>query len=220
MHFLTKSIAAIILAACAAGSALASTIYANKPDGEQAYTMGYLVDDTTTYGQVFKAPGGKLLDWTFYLTDGNDGNGSFVIAGWDGTKAVGPALYRHGFSYASGTDVATTIGGIGLDLGAGGSYVAYMTVAGVTDPYGGVYVSGSDADGGLKGYFAFLNSNGADPLKPGSDWEFNSVFVSNLQFKASFAAADADPAPVPEPGSLMLLAIGCVGLARLRARRA
>lgn len=213
MKTVIKSIVAMILAAGATAPALATIMSYSNTATDQIGTMGSFASDSTTYGEVFKAPGGRLVDWTFYLSDGRQGNGRFAIAGWDGGKATGPALYEQAFSYAPGMGVVpTTFSGINLDLVSGNSYVAYLTVGGVTDAYSSVNTNISSGDGGLGGYFAVLNTR-ADPLTLDEFWP--AWIDSSMQFKAGFTPLAA----MPEPGSLALLAIGCVGLAALRARK-
>lgn len=210
MNVILKSVVAMVLIAGVAGSALATTTYSNTP-GPNITSMGY--PDTTTYGEVFNAPGGNLQNWSFYLSGGNAGEGNFVITAWDGTKAVGPVLYQQGFSYTPGANVPMTFSGIDLELTTGSSYVAYMTVAGVDSPYSGVGTVGSNDNGGLGGHFAFLNSRGGDPLTDQSPW--STWHISNMQFSADFGDAAAD---VPEPASLAIFSVGLLGLAMRRKK--
>lgn len=184
--------------------------YANTPNG-QIFSMGY--PDTTSYGQTFSAPGGDLLNWTFYLTGGNSGSGRFVIADWDGSKAVGPELFNSSFSYAGGVQ-SVSFSGINLGMLAGNDYIAYMTIAGVDpdDAYSSVSVSGSSDDDGLGGEFRFLNSSGVDPLSLDNVW--NSWSVSDMQFSAEFGVSQ-----VPEPAMLSLLGLALFGLIGTRSRK-
>lgn len=202
MNLIAKSMVAMVLTAGVAGAALA-TPYSNTP-GLNINYMGY--PDTTTYGETFQAPGGNLQDWTFYLNGGNAGNGNFVIAAWDGNKAVGPVLYQQGFSYTPGANVPMTFTGIDLGLTSGNSYVAYMTIAGVNSPYSNVSTMGSQGDGGLGGHFAYLNSQGVDPLTLQKQWD--TFYIPNMQFSADFG----DAANVPEPASLAIFGLGIAGL--------
>lgn len=168
--------------------------------------------DTTSYGQVFNSAGGTLTDWSFYADSGNAGNLGLVISAWDGVKAVGPALYQSSvFSYAGGAQ-SLSFNGINKSFSAG-SYIAYLTVAGVNGAASNVGIAGSSTDGGMSGGFRFLNSDGVDPLTLDQSW--SNWNVANMQYSANFVSA----VPEPESLALMLAGLGLVGaVARRRVR--
>jgi hypothetical protein len=203
----TFSVAVALLFA----TSVSAVTYFNSNDST-IYNFGS--PDTTNYGQVFNinAGGGILADWTFWANSGNAGNLNLVVASWDGTQAVGPALYSSSiFSYAGGAS-ALAFTGIDASLEAG-SYISYITVAGIADPASYLGISGSNSDGGLGGGFRFLNSEGIDPLALNSSW--NSYYIPNMAFSANIVSPVA---PVPEPETYAMLLVG-LGLFGFMARR-
>ena len=136
-----------------------------------------------------------------------------VVANWDGARAVGPALYSSSVVSYGGGSSALSFGGIDTNLAAG-SYIAYLTVAGVANPVNSVAIGGSSGDGGLGGSFRFLNSGGADPLSVGSAW--SNWSVANMQYSANFSVA----APVPEPETWTMWGLGALALTFAVRRRA
>lgn len=168
--------------------------------------------DTTSYGEYFTAPGGALDSWTFWSQSVTAaGNLELVVASWNGTSAVGPALYTSAPIADSGaSNEALTFSGINLALATGQSYIAYMTIAGVASPVQGATIATSSTDV-LNGGGVFDNSNGADPLTPGSNsWANPSLYFT---YSATFG-----PAAVPEPAGAAVLAFGLIGLGFVRRR--
>jgi hypothetical protein len=171
----------------------------------------------TTFGQVFTAPESQLDEWGFLInTEGDSGNAKFVLANWDGTAAVGPALVESGeFALqASSVESFYTLGGIFTHLTVGKSYVAYFTVAGVSNPIGAALFGQSSQNGGLSGGDTF--ADGGDPLTSAVFWdqpvgEFNGNFI----FDASFST----PVTTPVPAALPLFATALGGVGFLGWRR-
>lgn len=169
--------------------------------------------DTTSYGQTFTIGSEQtLLDWEFYTNSGSAGNIGFVVAAWDGSKAVGPALYQTSVGFAGGLQ-DLTFAGINTTLAAG-DYIAYLTVSGVTTPASGVLFAASTSDGGLGGGFRFLNSNGVDPLTLGTPW--SSYSSRSLLYTANLVPTTP---PVPEPGALAMMLAGLAGVGLFARRR-
>lgn len=199
-----------LLAMAASAPAMAAT-YSNTHDGD-INSFGY--PDTTTYGQAFTAPGGVLNDWTFYDQDGSNDGARLVIAQWNGSQVVGGEMFSELTQTVTsvGGEYAHTYSGINLNLTAGSSYIAYITVAGVVDYTGDVLVGGSNSSP-LGGLFVFNNSGGADPLTNNNDWYTSGWSPANMQYTADFGA-------VPEPATWAMMMVGVFGLGgALRRRR-
>ena len=205
----------VIAAATFSGAAHADTVYSNADDGTSG--ISYMGDpDTTSYGQFFTAPGGVLKDFSFHAWSGASGNVALVVAAWDGSKAVGPALYTSApISYDGGSQFLGA-NGINLALTAGTDYIAYLTVAGVTSPVSGVTIAGSDTATGLGGGFRYLNSALVDPLTLNFDWSDYSA--QHLAYTATFGTATA--VPEPETYAMLLAGLGMMGVVARRRRQA
>jgi len=209
--FLPKGIlkfaSAVVLALVTSVSGAAT--FSNTADADNICCFG--LPDTTSYGQTFNLSQTSVLqDWSFFAAAGNSGNLRLVIAEWDGTKAVGSELYSGSFAYAGG-EQTLAFSGINLNLAAG-SYISYLTVAGVTGATNEVFTKGSQGDGGLGGGFRFLNTNGADPLTFSDNWD--SWYIPNMHFEANITAA----VPEPEIYAMMGLGLGLLGWAGRRRR--
>ncbi|MGK5077269.1 PEP-CTERM sorting domain-containing protein [Janthinobacterium sp. HLX7-2] len=199
---------------CCASIHAQATTYSNVGTiGNGINSLG--APDTTSYGETFTSLGGVLQDFTFYANSGASGNVGLTIAAWDGSKAIGPALYTSSpIAYAGGIQ---TLGanGINLTLQANADYIAYLTVAGITNPISSVTMQGSTGDGGLAGNFVYLNSDGANPL--GLDQAWSNFYVSNMTYTANITAA----VPEPETYAMLLAGLGLLGfLARRNAKSA
>ena len=189
-------------------SGLASaTIYSNSYDMD-IFPFGS--PDTTSYGQVFNSSGGVLTDWSFYASSGNAGDLQLVIADWNGSYAVGPALYTSSvFSYIGGSQTLQ-FSGINTNLPVD-DYIAFITVADLGNPASNVFMAGSYDDGGLGGGFTFANTNGVDPLVLGGWNSVGDWSPSNMQFSATMV-------PEPETYAMLLAGLGLLGFMARRRR--
>ncbi len=227
--------AAGFMICAAAWPAAASTVYSNTNDygtigafGGTYYSHDTLtyVTGSTAYGETFTAPGGNLTDWSFTIGSGYVGNYIFEVAAWNPTtaKTTGPALYTSPVtSYQGGVFAPATFSGLNVPLTAGDAYIAFITIAGVTNPTADTTLALSKSDGGLGGQFEFLNSNGADPLTYSGAWSGPTQtrnFVGplfSLQYSATFSNS-ATAVPEPADWTLIVGGLGALGLARLRRR--
>lgn len=201
----------LIAAATVCGATRADTVYSNSDDGTNA--ISYMGEpDTTSYGQFFTAPGGFLKDFSFHALSGTSGDVALVVAAWDGSKAVGPALYTSApINYEGGSQFLGA-SGINLALTAGNNYIAYLTVANIAMPVSYVTIVGSGTATGLGGGFRYLNSGLVDPLTLNEGWSDYSV--PHMAYTATFGTATA----VPEPGTYIMLLAG-MGMMGVVARR-
>ncbi len=159
----------------------------------------------STYGESFTSPGGILEDFTFYALSGKSGYAALTIAAWDGNKAIGPALYKSSpISYGGGTQ-AIGATGINLALQENTSYIAYLTVIGVTSPIPTATFQASSNNGGLPGKFFFPAAN-TDPLLTNQPWALSNI---NMAYTANITAA----VPEPETYGMLLAGLGLIGFA-------
>ncbi|MCX7205506.1 MAG: hypothetical protein NT086_05865 [Proteobacteria bacterium] len=145
-------------------NAAQASIYTNVTAGSGLISpLGTL--GVTSFGQHFVAPSDSLLQsFNFYASEGDRGNVSFVIAQWDGQKAIGPALFSlSNILYDAGSQHLGA-NNINLSLASGQEYIAYLTTANQPSPMANVFMESASNNGGLSGSFSALNSNGADPL--------------------------------------------------------
>jgi len=208
MMSLSKIACAVALFSVAAVSQATTYSNVSSASGNIIY---FGAPDTTSYGEAFNGVNGTLQDFTFYLQGGNAGNMFLTVAQWDGSKAVGPALYSSAISYGGGTQ-AVGASGINLALSAANNYIAYLTVAGASSPASSVTVGASSDSGNLAGgAFRFLNSGGTDPLTLSQAW--SSWSSPDMTFTANVSA-------VPEADSYAMLLAGLAVMGAVARRKA
>jgi hypothetical protein len=218
---LSGLISAILLSAAAllgAQTASAATYTNSASWNGSDNTFGFGSPDTTSYGEIFTAPSdGPLQSMGFLINaNGQSGNAKLVVAQWNGTQAIGPAIYTSAeFALDSSSGYQwNTVSGINAVLTTGSQYIAYFTTAGVSNPVGsGTFWASTDDHGGVGGDLAFANTNGVDPLSSLPTWTVtwaNSDFVYQAQFGT---------AVTPIPAALPLFASGLVALGVVGHRR-
>lgn len=182
--------------------------------------------DTATYGQTITADsaGGVLKSFTFYLT-GLDLNIRGYVFGWDGVKAVGPALadsgtFNIGDTFSGFKAVTVATGDVAL--AANQQYVLLLTSSGLQAGKFNSNTWGALTSNAYSGGELVFHNSGNDlsslSADPGWDCADGCGFAANggdLAFKAQIALA---PALVPEPAghALMLVGLGVALLTRLR----
>jgi hypothetical protein len=162
--------------------------------------------DTTNYGQVFNAPEAYLQGFQFYAISGYQGDFTFTVAKWDGTKAVGTALYSQELHYIGGAQLMA-VDQMNLNLTVGGSYVAYVTVANESSPLHQTTFAGSSSGGSIGQHFVFLNSSMQDPLANPTDWDTQEG--KSLAFSSRFSQTAL--VPEPETYAMLLAGLGLLG---------
>jgi hypothetical protein len=215
MHKVRLWVMALTLSALAS-PAMADVIYSNTADGQTIAPFG--APDTTNDGETFSLSSAATLSaWSFFATAGDAGNEELVVAAWNGSAAVGPALYTSAVNSSGGGPATLSFTGIGTTLSAG-NYIAYLTVAGVADPVSDVVLAAANGDGGLGGQFYYANTTGANPLTSPATWyslAADSPGIQQLQFSADFASASL----VPLPTTVWLMLSGLCGLGFLGRTR-
>jgi hypothetical protein len=197
-------------------SGWAGTEY-NNFSGYSDYWQPFGNPDTATYGETFSAPtsgGTSLTSFSFYMgtpVSPGDIQLSAYIATWTGSN-IGTVLYSSPMvDYANTGDAELTFDTGGLALSSGSEYVAFLSVSEYYGDSSGLsHVSqGSGIPGGgfvydnNSGDFAALYTGGwSGPTSP--DWAIDAEFGSSSS--------------IPEPGTVMLLGTGLVGLVALRRR--
>lgn len=186
--------------------AMANTLYSNGPinGGINAYTtnFGWEVSDSFTLAGASKVtafdggfwvyPGDSPTSTSWDITSGGPSNaGGTVVA--SGSGSYSSALLCGGCAY--GYDIyRSTISGLSVNLGAG---TYYLELFNATSAYGyPVYWDENDGPS-----TAYQQGNGNSPYTIGSQ------------------AFDVYGVPTPEPGSLMLLGSGVIGLAGMLRRK-
>jgi hypothetical protein len=200
---------------CAA-TCFAGTTY-NNFTGYDDYWHPFGNSETATYGETFTAPtngDNNLQSFGFYMGSAyvaGDIQLSGYIATWTGTQA-GSILYSSLMvDYANTGDAFLSFNTGGLNLTAGGSYIAFLSVSqyyglSVGEAYasdGGTIPGGSFAYFNNAGNFAELTSTAWDAAGQSPDW------AVDLEFNGG---------SVPEPASFLLLGAGLVGLAAVRRK--
>ena len=196
------------------GSPANADVYSNESTAD-SYLIGLSTGGAATLsGEVFTAPGGTLDSWTFSVANGTDsppGNVQFVIAPWTGnpttnneTFTIGAALYTSapvtaGGVYGVFSDL--TFSGIDVALTEGTTYIAYLTINGVSSPATLLGMRTSATSGPI--------GDGWTETNPDINYYYTNF---QLTYSATFN--------IPEPGSMALVATGLIGLGLLRRRHA
>jgi hypothetical protein len=181
--------------------------------------------NTQTYGQTIVVPTDNVLNnFSFWLgpTSTNfpvpsNPSLSFMayVYAWDGSHAVGPALYTSGVLTHDATPVTPfteyTFNTGDLSLTTANMYVLFLSTSGLAGD-GHIQWEAATSDEYPDGSFVFLN-NGEDA----SQWTtetWGAGFTSDLHFEATFSAATT----VPEPSTWIMLVTALLALTLVTRR--
>jgi PEP-CTERM motif len=219
----------LIFAGCLlfASLAQAGTVYTNNPawDGTTFGEFWGNAGTTPTIGETITVPtnGDSVLNSFSFEVFGAAQPLSFraYIQSWSGTATTGAPVY------VSGTAQTLTSAGANaytfspnVTLTAGGTYILYFSILGVTNSFGSLHTWGlTPADSYAGGTFYYSNQDSGAP-DTGSVSDLNGAtwgtFSNNqdLAFSASFSST-----ATPEPGTIGLVLVGLSAMAARRRRR-
>ena len=161
--------------------------------------ISFSSDSFQNCGQSFSAPGGALQSMTLHAsTNPTGGNVKFVLAGWNGSYAVGPAIFESAItrvvSPSAGEYQALTFDNINAPLQKNQQYIGYLSTVDVPDPLtiGYVSVNPNNAVIGTGGHYTDYEN--VSPLTVTTSWVSQlPPGNTNLSFSAEFSLPPAGP---------------------------
>jgi hypothetical protein len=175
-------------------------------------------------GQTFtvEAPNMAIASFTLYLRQGFVQPFDFRVMEWNGSMATGQVLFAGSavIDGPTGPDRFTfQIGGVPLTVGK--QYVAFADIGPIRDDrtfLGLGITSGPDVGSSYLGGDFVAANFGQDLI--GDTWAISPRNGSpSIDSDAVFIARFVEPAPVPEPSTMLLIMTGAVGLAGSKLRR-
>ncbi|WP_346288044.1 PEP-CTERM sorting domain-containing protein [Zoogloea sp.] len=211
---------------CSAGVASASLINTTTMPYSGSWAP-FSDTNTATYGQTFKSGADTVLDsFTLYLDHASRTvDFKAYVYAWNGSKAVGQALYSSDVQHFSGTQITGfTFNTGGLQLNSSLRYVAFLSTSGIAGgedgsanmPNSGSFGSNPYADGD----FVYFNNGDNFNALTTNAWDMTGG-QGDVWFQASFsgAALAARVAAIPEPATMGLTAAALGAVALVRRRR-
>lgn len=189
------------------------------PASPATYTTGILSSSFPAVGQTFVAPTGAalLLDFHFWLSASPDFafqpeavNFNAYIAQWDAVSGAASAPIQIGGTVMGTASQEYVSAPMNYTVTPGATYIAFLSALGVAtnaDAYAAIEMSdASYADGAL----VFTDGAITDPW-----FENGSSQMGSARFTANFSQTST----VPEPSSVLLVAVGMGGIALVARRR-
>lgn len=214
-----KGLLLVALLMVCLGTGFADTTY-NNYHGFDPFWHPLGFPDTSTYGETFTAPNNgdtNLSSFSFWM-GGPAADGNIIlsayIATWTGTNA-GTLLYSSSpISYDNTGEAKLTFNTGGLNLTPGGSYVMFLSISqSYGQSAGQSYIDAGDATI-PGGNFVYYNNGGDFNALFNNQWDTVGLkpdWAVELNFNGGGG--------VPEPGTLVMLGTGVLGLAGTLRRK-
>lgn len=216
-----KILGALLLVLCFAFAANATTISVVK--NQEVYDFGET--NTATYGQTFNlaAEQDNVLDSvTFQIKHTSSPDAidfAFYLYDWNGSNITGSSLFESSMMSTSSTNIWETftvnLGGVVLSNEK--DYVWLVSASNFFDCLEGIGRIASNVGGGYnRGHFIFMNNgNDFSKLFTGT---FTQTWCSSddLAFTMELSTPSSEPAPIPEPRTILLLLFGIVGMVGIK----